>query len=124
MPHSAELWVKSSTAFPRSLPRFACAAPRPYGVRDNAPPLRQSLGSFPVAIEANIAAAHNERKFVMYTNIRLEQFGHIGSVKVETRDNRKFARVSVASKSHGKDKTTGEKKGYSHFGVDFPSGTV
>lgn len=51
----------------------------------------------------------------MYTNIRLEQFGHIGSVKVETRDGRKFARVSVASKSHGKDKTTGEKKEFTEW---------
>ena len=51
----------------------------------------------------------------MYNNIRLEQFGHIGSVKIESVNGRKFARVSVASKSRGKDRTTGEKKEFTDW---------
>ncbi|MDA8232776.1 MAG: single-stranded DNA-binding protein [Magnetospirillum sp.] len=51
----------------------------------------------------------------MFTNIRLEQFGHIGKIKVETINGKKLARVSLASKTRSKDKHTGQVKEYADW---------
>jgi hypothetical protein len=58
MRHSAGVQVKSDDRVsPLASAPSACAAPRPCGVRDNAPALRQSLVAWPVAIEAAWSAA-------------------------------------------------------------------